>query len=83
MTLEGKIDDGMALVWGQKNKIMKNNIFKDVPKTGVIYVMHEAEKLGFTRGDENWCNLGQGQAESGHIEGGLKRIITQKLMVIK
>lgn len=79
MTLEGKTGGGMGLAWGQKNKIMKNNIFKDVPKTGVIYVMHEAEKLGFTRGDENWCNLGQGQAESGYIEGGLKRIKNIKI----
>jgi N-succinyldiaminopimelate aminotransferase len=55
------------------------NIFKDVPKTGVIYVMHEAEKLGFTRGDDNWCNLGQGQAESGFIEGGVKRIKNIKI----
>ena len=55
------------------------NIFKKVPKTGVIYVMHEAEKFGFTRGDKDWCNLGQGQAESGAIDAGIKRINSIKI----
>ncbi len=36
---------------------------RDVPFMGVIYVVHEASKLGFKNGDPDWCNLGQGQPE--------------------
>ena len=41
--------------------------------------MHEAEKFGFTRGSKDWCNLGQGQAESGTIDSGIKRITNIKI----
>ena len=37
--------------------------FKEVPKTGVIYVMTEATKRGFTKDRSNWANLGQGAPE--------------------
>lgn len=43
--------------------------FRDVPYMGVIYVVAEASKRGFTNGDPDWCNLGQGQPEVGPIEG--------------
>ena len=39
--------------------------FRPVPRTGVIYVTTEATKLGFHPGDPDWCNLGQGQPETG------------------
>ena len=48
--------------------------FRQVPKTGVIFVMSEAEKAGFRRGDDRWVNLGQGQPETGSIGEGTKRI---------
>lgn len=51
-----------------------NQTFKIVPKTGVIYVIQEAIKLGFYRGNPEWCNLGQGQPETGKIPGGVARI---------
>ena len=38
--------------------------FRQVPRTGVIYVTHEANVRGFWSGHEDWCNLGQGQPES-------------------
>lgn len=41
---------------------------------GVIHVVAEASKRGFTNGDPNWCNLGQGQPEVGPIEGAPPRI---------
>jgi aspartate/methionine/tyrosine aminotransferase len=41
---------------------------------GVIYVVAEAEKLGFTNGDPDWCNLGQGQPEVGPMAGAPPRI---------
>jgi aspartate/methionine/tyrosine aminotransferase len=43
--------------------------FRAVPRTGVIYVTTEAQKLGFHYGDPDWCNLGQGQPETGPLPG--------------
>ncbi|MGZ3456417.1 MAG: pyridoxal phosphate-dependent aminotransferase [Polyangiales bacterium] len=43
--------------------------FRQVPRTGVIYVTTEASKLGFSPHDPDWCNLGQGQPETGALPG--------------
>jgi aspartate/methionine/tyrosine aminotransferase len=47
--------------------------FRKVPRTGVIYVMGEATRLGYRHGGEptedGWCNLGQGQPETGPLPG--------------
>jgi N-succinyldiaminopimelate aminotransferase len=47
--------------------------FRKVPRTGVIYVTTEAARLGFKPGAEEgpdgWCNLGQGQPETGPLPG--------------
>ena len=43
--------------------------FRSVPKTGVIYVTSEATRAGFTQNDPEWCNLGQGQPDTGELEG--------------
>ncbi len=48
--------------------------FRRVPRTGVIYVTTEAERRGFSGGDPAWCNLGQGQPETGPLEGAPPRI---------
>jgi N-succinyldiaminopimelate aminotransferase len=48
--------------------------FRAVPKTGVIYVTSEAVKSGFSPGDAEWCNLGQGQPETGEIPGAPARV---------
>jgi N-succinyldiaminopimelate aminotransferase len=48
--------------------------FRPVPKTGVIYVTSEAYKLGFSTADPDWCNLGQGQPETGDLPGAPKRV---------
>ncbi|MBX3211555.1 MAG: pyridoxal phosphate-dependent aminotransferase [Labilithrix sp.] len=48
--------------------------FRPVPKTGVIYVTSEATKLGFSPSDPEWCNLGQGQPETGELPGAPARI---------
>ena len=48
--------------------------FRAVPRTGVIYVTTEAQKLGFRFGAEGWCNLGQGQPETGPLPGAPPRI---------
>src|SRR5262249_26822132 len=34
--------------------------FRDVPRTGVIFVTAEANKRGFAAHPDEWCNLGQG-----------------------
>jgi aspartate/methionine/tyrosine aminotransferase len=43
--------------------------FRSVPRTGVIYVMTEAERLGFKMHHPDWCNLGQGQPDTGELPG--------------
>ena len=48
--------------------------FRPVPRTGVIYVTTEAQKLGFRYGAEGWCNLGQGQPETGALPGAPARV---------
>lgn len=48
--------------------------FRPVPRTGVIYVMTEAERLGFRPGASDWANLGQGAPEVGALDGAPERI---------
>ena len=48
--------------------------FKTVPRTGVIFVMTEAEKSGYSAGDSNWVNLGQGAPEIGDLSGAPPRL---------
>ncbi|MEZ4406837.1 MAG: pyridoxal phosphate-dependent aminotransferase [Polyangiales bacterium] len=48
--------------------------FRPVPRTGVIYVTTEAQKMGFRFGAEGWCNLGQGQPETGPLPGAPARV---------
>src|SRR5580765_6291825 len=52
---------------------------REVPYMGVIWVVHEASKLGFTNGNPEWCNLGQGQPEVGPMEGAPPRIAAVEL----
>ena len=53
---------------------MANDTFRQVPRTGVVYVVQEASKLGFYRGNPDWVNFGQGQPQTDFIEGGVERI---------
>jgi aspartate/methionine/tyrosine aminotransferase len=48
--------------------------FRSVPRTGVIYVTHEATQHGFVYGADGWANLGQGSPETGPIPGSPARI---------
>lgn len=43
--------------------------FRTVPRTGVIYVTTEAVKRGYRTERADWCNLGQGQPETGPLPG--------------
>lgn len=48
--------------------------FREVPKTGVIYVMQRAAEKGYKPGDLEWANLGQGAPEIGPLHGAPPRI---------
>src|SRR5271170_207637 len=48
--------------------------FRTVPRTGVIYVTHEATRHGFVYGHPEWANLGQGSPETGAIPGAPPRV---------
>ncbi|MDF1839224.1 MAG: pyridoxal phosphate-dependent aminotransferase [Planctomycetota bacterium] len=48
--------------------------FRKVPRTGVIYVMTEAEKHGFSMQRDRWSNLGQGAPETGELPGAPDRL---------
>jgi aspartate/methionine/tyrosine aminotransferase len=53
--------------------------FRFVPRTGVIYVMHEAARHGFAYDAKQWANLGQGSPETGPIPGAPERIEQLKI----
>jgi N-succinyldiaminopimelate aminotransferase len=48
--------------------------FRTVPRTGVIFVTTEAQKRGFDPASPDWCNLGQGQPETGELPGAPPRV---------
>ena len=48
--------------------------FREVPRTGVIYVMHRATQCGFTYEHPEWANLGQGAPETGSLPDAPPRI---------
>ncbi len=48
--------------------------FRTVPRTGVIFVTTEASRLGFSPSSPDWCNLGQGQPETGPLPGAPPRV---------
>jgi N-succinyldiaminopimelate aminotransferase len=48
--------------------------FREVPRTGVIFVTTEAQRRGYAPSSEDWCNLGQGMPESGALPGSPPRI---------
>lgn len=53
---------------------VRNSAIAEVPKTGVIYVMTRAYKHGFSHGDPDWANLGQGAPETGKLPDSTNRI---------
>ncbi|MFO7181829.1 MAG: pyridoxal phosphate-dependent aminotransferase [Pseudomonadota bacterium] len=53
---------------------MAASAFRPVPRTGVIYVTVEAQARGFRTEDPDWCNLGQGQPETGALPGAPPRV---------
>ncbi|MFN0247844.1 MAG: pyridoxal phosphate-dependent aminotransferase [Kofleriaceae bacterium] len=50
--------------------------FREVPRTGVIFVTTEAAKRGYsTAASSEWCNLGQGMPEADALPGAPPRIV--------
>jgi len=52
----------------------EQSAFRVVPRTGVIFVTTEAQKHGFSPASLDWCNLGQGQPETGELAGAPPRV---------
>lgn len=52
----------------------QKSAFRSVPFTGVIYVSNRARELGYGQSEGDWCNLGQGQPETGVLEHGPARL---------
>lgn len=48
--------------------------FREVPRTGVIYVTTEAAKRGYANDAPDWANLGQGMPEADLLAGSPPRI---------
>jgi N-succinyldiaminopimelate aminotransferase len=48
--------------------------FREVPRTGVIYVTTEASRRGYSPSSDDWCNLGQGMPEAEGLPGAPPRI---------
>jgi len=48
--------------------------FREVPRTGVIFVTTEAQRHGYTSSSTDWCNLGQGMPESEALPGAPPRV---------
>jgi N-succinyldiaminopimelate aminotransferase len=53
--------------------------FRPVPFTGVIFVMAEAGQKGYRYGHPDWCNLGQGQPETGPLPDAPPRITSMEI----
>lgn len=85
-TLQGYCNFGTAALLlgcgvvmdGERNKLGQElaelAAFRPVPRTGVIYVTMEAQARGFRMGAEGWCNLGQGQPDTGPLANAPARI---------
>ena len=53
----------------------QGSAFRTVPRTGVIFVTTEASRQGYHPDDPAWCNLGQGQPETGDLPGAPDRVL--------
>ena len=48
--------------------------FRNVPRTGVIHVMHRAQALGYRADDPEWANLGQGAPSTTRLPDAPQRL---------
>ncbi len=64
----------MALVVPSSPHSSTLQAFRALPRTGVVYVTAEAAAHGYRTGHPGWCNLGQGQPETGPLPGAPPRV---------
>ena len=57
-----------------KNSSSKRRSFRDLDYMGMVWVIAQAEKKGFSPTDPEWCNFGKGQPETGRLVDGPPRI---------
>lgn len=54
--------------------------FREVPRTGVIFVTTEATRRGFSPTASDWCNLGQGMPEAEALPGAPARVLDLSIL---
>ncbi|MGH8238007.1 MAG: pyridoxal phosphate-dependent aminotransferase, partial [Steroidobacteraceae bacterium] len=59
--------------------MLECSAFRELPRAGALQVAAAAAERGFTNGDPQWCNLGQGQPDVGPIDGAPERIRCMEL----
>ena len=55
--------------------------FREVPRTGVIFVTTEASRRGYSPASEDWANLGQGMPDAEALAGAPPRIAELPILV--
>lgn len=55
--------------------------FREVPKTGVIFVMSEAARHGYDPNSPNWTNFGQGQPQTDVLAGAPDRVASVDILL--
>mmetsp|Transcript_21758 Transcript_21758/g.31666 ORF Transcript_21758/g.31666 Transcript_21758/m.31666 type:complete len:483 (+) Transcript_21758:85-1533(+) len=58
----------------RRNSLRKKSPIRSVDYMGMVWVIAEAEKRGFSPSDPEWCNFGKGQPETEKMECGPERI---------
>ena len=77
-----RVSINIGLERGQVNTMTINKPipgFREVPQTGVIFVIHRANQKGYHPEDQDWVNLGQGAPETGEIPEAPTRIDLLKI----
>lgn len=59
--------------------MLECSAFRELSCAGALQVAAAAAQRGFTSGDPDWCNLGQGQPDVGPIDGAPARITSMEL----
>ena len=66
-----------------KSSMRPHSPFREVPRTGMIFVMNEATKAGYTPDDSSWSNLGQGQPQTDPLPQAPQRIDALQGLVVE
>lgn len=69
------LEASAAAAAGDDSKAPSFAAFREVPRTGVIFVTAEATRRGFSPTASDWCNLGQGMPEAEELPGAPPRVL--------